>query len=380
MPPSKETLAYDYFTSVTTQIFNSRSVKHSQLKSVYYISLVINNEDESWNRILSALASNHSIDKIIKFCIRINPSIVVHFLDTHTVEICEKTLVAVITNYIRYGKNLPTNDEFNSNVLKLIGKIGVSTEKYWYKYLIACEALVSGNLNISLRVFETLKHKVSSETCYCWVYVLINISKYCQIVNKHDFIYTFGTNLNTAIDTLWSALIVLRSLENADNGWDFQIEYLKLIIEIHTNLYYLNIMVQNHAINNSYSDLNLISSSVLIKFVKRFKKTYSSFNHLVNTCLELEKRSMRVMCDWANFCSLVSDLLEIVISQKQTLSPQSDDINSHDPSSPARQGISLDKNFVDGYKTIISKLTASSLLECENSEKIVIKVSLFQIY
>lgn len=69
----------------------------------------------------------------------------------------------VIISYIKEMKasHCENPDVYYDSIRRIISKLSASKYAYWYKYLVACEALVSGQPVISVEIFEKLKSKVS---------------------------------------------------------------------------------------------------------------------------------------------------------------------------------------------------------------------------
>lgn len=95
-----------------------------------------------------------------------------------------------------------------------------------------------------------------------------------------------------------------------------QINYLELMIELYTKIFHM-IMMLDARDTEGTADLRIIPLGALASIVRKMKDIYRRFDSFMDTFSNIDKDTSRTVRDWANFCSIVSDILETVISRQR---------------------------------------------------------------
>ncbi len=137
---------------------------------------------------------------------------------------CKGQLAVTLMN-LRQAHLFAKDDR--EDVQTCIGQIISEISDQWVKYKLACQALITGNVNIASDIFESILSLSSSGDSYLWISAL---SKICMVENE---ITTKGCHgILTATPSLYTAISYLESLtETVENDFGFQIEYLRLRID-----------------------------------------------------------------------------------------------------------------------------------------------------
>ena len=98
---------------------------------------------------------------------------------------------------------------------------------HWFRYILACQALVTGNVHVAKETFESILSSSSTESSFLWISVL------CNVAMGEDELSSKGCHgILSATPQLYTAVSYLESLaDTSENNFDFQITYLRLRID-----------------------------------------------------------------------------------------------------------------------------------------------------
>lgn len=131
--------------------------------------------------------------------------------------------------------------------------------------------------------------------------------------------------------------------------------------------------------NTNEPDLHLLPVPTLIYFVRQFKIIYRKLDLLAGSSSNLDTCSSLVIRDWVNYCSLVCDLLEIVISHKrihvkcvnnETAADLEQEISN------TNSELFLEKSFIKNYQSLQLMLNVETLAIRNYFDKVSVKVYL----